>query len=107
MVYVRRNSDGVIVAASEECAGDCTEAVDRDDPQLQGFLGSLRAPHGDNQLQASDHDFVRVLEDVVELLIGKGVIMFTELPESAQQKILSRQRWRSQMSRSLDLLDED
>lgn len=107
MVYVKRDSDGIIVAASEQCEGDCTEAVARDDAQLQSFLAELGRQDSSNPLDASDHDFIRVLEDVVELLIGKGVIMFTELPESAQQKILSRQRWRSQLSSSLDLLDED
>jgi len=47
------------------------------------------------------------LEDVVGLLIGKGLILFTELPVEAQRKIMRRQQMRSEMGESLDLIGED
>ena len=50
---------------------------------------------------------VRVLEDLIEMLTAKGIILFTELPESAQQKILLRKRLRKDRTNSLDLLGED
>lgn len=56
---------------------------------------------------SSNQDLVRVLEDVVELLISRGVILFTDLPDSAQHKMLHRQRLRSKLPRSLDLLGDD
>jgi hypothetical protein len=48
-----------------------------------------------------------VLEDVVELLVSRGVILFTDLPDSAQQKMIYRQRLRSALPGSLDLLGDD
>ena len=50
---------------------------------------------------------MRVLEDVVQLLIDKGVILFTDLPESAQEKMLYRQRLRSKMGGNLNLIGDD
>jgi len=41
------------------------------------------------------------------MLTAKGVILFTELPESAQQKILLRKRLRKDRSNSLDLLGDE
>ena len=44
---------------------------------------------------------------MVGLLIAKGVILFTELPESAQQKILRRQRLRAEVGDLQNLIGED
>ena len=63
--------------------------------------------HDDASLSATDKDFIRVLEDVVELLIGKGVILFTELPTQAQEKILLRRRLRSETTGLSNLIGED
>ncbi len=43
----------------------------------------------------------------MELLIDKGIILFTDLPESAQNKMLYRQRLRSKMGDKLELLGDD
>jgi len=42
-----------------------------------------------------DVDLVRVLEDVVDLLVARGIFRFTDLPDSAQQKLLFRKNLRS------------
>lgn len=105
MAYVKRDSGGAIVAASAGPDGDCAEWVDAADPALQAFISGLAGDQAG--LEATDQDFVRVLEDVVDLLITKGVILFTELPESAQEKILIRQRLRTELGAALDLLGED
>ncbi|MDX1733558.1 MAG: hypothetical protein R3228_04295 [Halioglobus sp.] len=102
---MKRDADGRILALSQRPEGGCDEPVAADDPQVSDYLRGLA--DGGDPLSASDQDFVRVLEDLVELLMSKGVILFTELPDSAQQKILNRQRWRSQRGTALDLLSED
>jgi hypothetical protein len=61
----------------------------------------------ENALGSTDQDFIRVLEDLVEVLIGKGVILFTDLPVSAQEKMMQRQRMRSQMHEKLNLIGDD
>jgi hypothetical protein len=40
--------------------------------------------------------FVRVLEDVIDLLVERGVIRFTDLPLAAQTKLLQRRDSRMQ-----------
>lgn len=104
MPFVQRDASGQIVAVSQVPA-DGMDVIAADDPELQGFLGELGEEA--RQISATDQDFVRVLEDVVELLVGRGVILFTDLPESAQQKMLHRQRLRSNLPGSLNLLGDD
>lgn len=105
MPYVKRDADGGIVAVATGPEGECTEFVDAADPALGAFLEAIGADI--EGLQATDQDFIRVLEDVVDLLIAKGVILFTELPDSAQAKILNRQDLRSKLGAALDLLGDD
>ena len=106
MPFVQRDREGRIVAVAAQHQGQCAEEVAVDDPQLGEFLAVLNeqslAP-----LASSDQDFIRVLDDLVELLTAKGVILFTELPEFAQRKILNRRELRSQMLQALDLLEEE
>lgn len=51
-----------------------------------------------NELNASDKDMARVSEDLVEVLITKGVIEITDLPQTAQDKITKRKNLRSIIS---------
>jgi hypothetical protein len=105
MPYVKRNAQGEIEAISQTEADGFDDHVSPDSLELSAFLQSMG--HSGSSLSATDQDFVRVLEDVVELLIDKGVILFTDLPGSAQQKMLYRQRLRSKMGDNLDLLGDD
>ena len=104
MPYIKRDEQGNVVAISAVAAEGFDEEVAGDSPELSSFLSNQQAA---NSLDASDQDFVRVLEDVVELLIAKGVILFTDLPESAQEKIMRRQKLRSERSGELNLIGDD
>ncbi|KAB2902341.1 MAG: hypothetical protein F9K35_04195 [Burkholderiaceae bacterium] len=64
-------------------------------------------PPQNNPLIESDADLARVTEDLVNLLVQKGVILFTDLPPGAQAKLLARQQTRADMVNSLKLLGED
>ena len=104
MPYIKRDEQGRVVAMSAVSSAEFAEEVAGDSPELAAFLASQQAA---NSLDATDQDFVRVLEDVVELLIAKGVILFTDLPASAQEKIMRRQKLRSERSGKLDLIGDD
>ena len=94
-VFIVRDAEGDIASLSAT-ASDGAIAASIDDPEVQEFLRNL------------DVDLVRVLEDVVDLLVGRGVFRFTDLPESAQQKLLFRKTLRSQWRAVPDPLgDED
>ena len=58
-------------------------------------------------LSQSDAAIARVLEDLIDVLIGRGVIQFTDLPEAAQNKLMTRRQTRAKLSNSLNLLPED
>jgi hypothetical protein len=45
-------------------------------------------------LSLSDTGIIRILEDLIDLLIRKNIILFTELPEQAQAKISDRKMLR-------------
>ncbi|WP_228716778.1 tryptophan synthase subunit beta like protein [Billgrantia pellis] len=76
---------------------ECQEFVAANSPELMLFLSVSGESRSDALLQ-SDLDFVRVLEDVITVLMDKGVISFTDLPEPAQQKLLDRQSLRQRMN---------
>jgi hypothetical protein len=58
-------------------------------------------------LSESDAAIARVLEDLVDVLITRGVIQFTDLPEAAQNKLLNRRQTRAMLKDSLQLLPGD
>jgi len=58
-------------------------------------------------LQQSDGDIARVTEDLICLLVQKSVILFTDLPEIVQEKLLSREKLRDQLNAgSVSILSE-
>jgi hypothetical protein len=103
MPFVQRDSDQQICAVSQVLQPGFDEQLEQTDPELRRFLATV-AP--DNALARTDLEFVRVLEDLLEVLIQKNVLLFTELPEPAQAKILERQSLRGGDD-ALDLLDSE
>ena len=105
MPYIKRDEAGQIISVSLSQESDDQEFIDAENAQLAAFFEDARASA--DSLRESDSDLVRVLEDLIEMLTAKGIILFTELPESAQQKIMLRKRLRKDRTNSLDLLGED
>ena len=58
-------------------------------------------------LSQTDTSLVRVLEDLIDVLITRGVIQFTDLPEAAQAKLLERRETRANLNNRLQLLPMD
>ena len=91
MPFVKRDADGAIIAVFGEATGDATDEIGADDPGLLAFLhGGSGDDAAHRDMLDSDLGMVRVLEDLINLLIDKGVIRITDLPEAAQQKLLER-----------------
>jgi len=111
ILYVRKDADGRIVALSRN-ADDCIDpgwsSLPDDAPEVLDFIEELaERAKPDNALRDSDLSFVRVLEDVIDLLIERGVIRFTDLPLPAQTKLLQRRDNRRQRQGLQLLSDED
>ncbi|HIC1895366.1 hypothetical protein FDK32_18255 [Citrobacter freundii] len=58
-------------------------------------------------LQKSDLEMVRVLDDLIYLLIRKGVIAITDLPPMAQVKLMNRANARQELGGLEQLLGGD
>lgn len=104
MPYIKRDAQGAIVAVSRVRESEDWTEVPADFPELLAFNESLTA--SDTRLATSDLALARVLEDLVDLLVDKSVIRFTDLPEAAQKKLTERRSVRASMLK-LNLLDSD
>ncbi|WP_447553460.1 tryptophan synthase subunit beta like protein [Vreelandella sp. EE22] len=103
MFYIKRNEAGDITLLSKEATSETVEQVAADDPEVLAFLADQ--PGASAQFLASDLAFVRVVEDLMEVLLDKGVISFTDLPEAAQNKVMQRKSLRSK--NNVNLIGED
>lgn len=91
MLYVARDSAGRICELHPMPVGDAQEALTADNPDVLQFIHDRWR---ESQLNELDRDFVRVIEDTIELLISKEVILFTDLPPKVQEKLLRRKEVR-------------
>lgn len=107
-MYVKRDGDGRVELVSRDESPECTEYLPADAPELLDFLMEEPVGDGHARFQASDLAFVRVLEDVIEVLMEKGVLSFTDLPEPAQSKVMERQSLRRRLNGlNLVAVDDD
>lgn len=113
MPYVQRNQVGAIVSLTALPVSDKDQFVLPDDPEIIQFLSHPMVA-GDNlhdktglELFTADLKLIRVVEDLIDLLTAKGVIMFSELPAIAQEKILCKRTARKQHVSSDILVDEE
>ena len=67
----------------------------------------MSEPDKADALSHSDTSLVRVLEDLIDALITRGVIQFTDLPEAAQAKLFERRETRASLTHRLNLLPTD
>ena len=107
MRYVMRNAEGKIIAVlSEEVEG--AEMVGSNDPGLQDFLqGDSPEQRAQRELMESDFGLIRVIEDLIDVLIERGAIMFTDFPEPVQRKLLERRGMRKEFSYMDDLFNDE
>ena len=99
MLYVERDVEGRIIAMHSTPQSNATEAKTVVDEEILDFLNkTVSADSRKLLLSLSDMGIIRLLEDLIDLLIQKHVICFTELPEQAQERIRERKRLRESMT---------
>jgi hypothetical protein len=95
MLYVERDGEGRIIAMHSAPKPNASEEKTVVDEEILDFLNkTVSADSRKLLLSLSDMGIIRLLEDLIDLLIQKNVIFYTELPESAQDKIRERKRLR-------------
>lgn len=107
MVYVERNQKGEIISLCKNAETPGMECKLSVDTEILDFFDSVGSCSERFQLLAStDATTARIVEDVVDLLVSKNLIMFTELPEEAQQKIRARKRIRKDIDQESIIVDD-
>lgn len=106
-MYIKRNKHGHIEALSEEKSLDFSELASDQDLEFVEFLKYKVTQKSDaiSSLEETDTELVRVLEDVIEILISKNLLQFTDLPKAARDKLAKRHSLRK-THQSLQLLDD-
>ena len=98
MPFVHMDANGKIIAVYTESVEGAVE-VEPNDPALKAFIQQNiptgGADGGEDWMQ-SDLGLARVIEDLIEVLIDKKLIMFTDFPEGAQKKLLDRRGLRKE-----------
>lgn len=103
MFYITRDSSGRLLRVEPSPFDGMTEELPDDDSEVRAWVA---AQDSLAHLRQSDLEMVRVLEDLINALIDKGVLRITDLPASAQAKLAGRSRARSALG-SIRLLVED
>lgn len=103
-MYIKRDSVGKITAISKIPDENTKEILGDDEPELQIFLRSLKV-YQQQTLSQTDQTMVRVVDDLVNILVDKSLIRFTDLPAAAQAKLLMRRHLRG-TGGGINLLDD-
>lgn len=102
MPYVRRAPSGEIVALLNEAAEDAGEFLPATSAEVCAFLG-MPAPDG---FAGLDKGFIRVVEDLIDVMLDKGLLRLADLPPEARRKLLERKDLRRQIQTPDDSGDE-
>jgi len=103
MPFVHKDAAGKILAVYTE-AVDGGHEVAPDDPALKAFIQqNLPGAGAGNEWMESDLALARVIEDLIEVLIDKKLIMFTDFPAGAQKKLLDLRGLRKEFDLVEDL----
>ncbi|MDW7773512.1 MAG: hypothetical protein SCH71_11550 [Desulfobulbaceae bacterium] len=109
MLYVERNDKGDIVAVRRRSPGEKDgEKLSLLNAEVLAFLSRSESEVNSlaQILALTDESIIRVLEDLIDLLIKKNVILFTELPVQAQEKIRERKQAREMINTDPLMVDD-
>jgi hypothetical protein len=111
MPFVKRDQKGRVAAIFREKVSGAEEYLPPDHADVVDFLRETTDADKSSMLQ-SDLEMIRVYEDLTDILIGKNIVMLTDFPPAAQEKLIRRKRLRSSLSPITELLagsdqDED
>jgi hypothetical protein len=109
MPFIRRDSQGKIIALYAFSQAGAEEELPLDHPEVLEFLRPDDETSAVQDLLAeSDRHLSRVVEDLITLLAEQNIIRLTDLPREAQQKLLMRKNLRHHLiDHGQVLVDDD
>lgn len=100
MPFVKRDAKGQVTALFREQEDQAKEYLPLSHPEVQAMIGRGGETPMEHrpEMARSDMDMIRVFEDLTDILIGKRIVVVTDFPPAAQEKIMYRKRLRSSLS---------
>lgn len=95
MPYVHRNAQGEIESLHRAATLEASEYLPPTSDEVQRFLG--REDNADAFARLDD-DLVRTLEDLMDVLLARGLLRITDLPQPAQAKYFARREQRQRQA---------
>ncbi|WP_019557818.1 hypothetical protein [Thiomicrorhabdus arctica] len=107
MIYIERNALGEIDNIEFTPAKN-REEISLHDPQLTEFIKKSADSEAIMQsvLDRLDLDMVRVIEDLIDIMIERDLIRFTDLPQPVQNKLLFKRKIRN-MGNEISIIDDN
>ncbi|BBP42309.1 hypothetical protein [Thiosulfativibrio zosterae] len=107
MIYIKRSAEGSIANIYFSPA-DGLEEVNLFDPELKMFLDNAQNDALVKKiLEKLDLDMVRVIEDMLDLMMAKNLIRFTDLPLPVQNKLLFKRSVRQSLGFNANFISEE
>lgn len=107
MLYVERNQEGEIISVRRDAGEPGMEQKQAVDNEILGFLSKNGSQDSIlHLLSTMDVSIIRILEDLIDLLVDKNIIMFSELPEEAREKLRSRKQLRRQIGKMSVIIED-
>lgn len=109
MVYVQRDGQGNLLRVESQPFEGMNDTLAYQSEELRQWLDARTEVRSRlDLLRQSDLEVIRVLEDVVNVLVERGVIRYTDLPEAARRKLDERAVARAELEGLADHpCDED
>ncbi len=107
MFYVQRDANGNLTRVEAAPFEGMDEEVEADANEIQVWFSNQSVEESLRQLQQTDSDMIRVLEDLIHVLMTKGVLRITDLPAAAQHKLVNRSHSRDALGGLNRLINDD
>jgi hypothetical protein len=108
MPFVTRDETGRVTALYREQTPDAQEYLPAGHPEILDFTGQGTGEDGGSDerpdMRRSDLEMIRVYEDLIDILISKRIVVLTDFPTAAQEKLVRRKRLRSSLSSLTEVL---
>ena len=98
MAFIIRDDNGKIAGVFNQPVEGGEEIADDDDELIEFVRATTPAAEIDGQWVSSDLGLARVMEDLIDILIERNVINFTDFPDGAQKKLLERRGFRKEFA---------
>jgi len=107
MIYIKRNANNEIEDLQFSNLPGYTQ-TSLFEPEIKAFLENTQNEELIKKVLTNlDLDMVRVIEDMVNLMVEKGLILFTDLPEPVQNKLMFKRSLRKSLKPEHSLIEEE